>query len=430
MRIYAFQGITYDRAGGGDPLARGRLAAPPYDQIDDERAAELHAVDPHHFTWLTKPVPPRGTEAGDPYEEAARLHAAWLEEGEVAEDEVPALYPYSIELPDGSRRLGLTALVGLEPPESGVIRPHEETLAKPLADRLALLRATEVDLEPVLLLSEDEGELDRLLAEDLAGARPVASHEDGSGNRHHLYRVAGPERLLAYRACLGPAPAAIADGHHRYKVALRHAEGRGLLSRAGGDAPPPAAATKLAVVTSLASPALEIRPIHRAFAADPGIARARERASHRETVPAEDGSAFAARVAEADQPDRPALGVQLPGEPPEIWRLDSSAPDAGELAPEARKLSVALLHASLYPAMGLAAEAATDGTTLYRSDPAALWRAVEDGRAAVGLYLPPMEPAAFAAAIAEGDMLPPKSTRFLPKVVSGLVWASHRTQLL
>lgn len=426
MRIYAFQGITYDQAGDEPPTARGRLAAPPYDQIGDRRAAELHAVDPHHFTWLTRPV---SGDAGDPYREAARLHAAWIEEGAAVEDERPAVYPYAIDLPDGSRRLGLTALVGLERPESGVIRPHEGTLAKPLADRLALLRATEVDLEPVLLLSEDEGELDRLLAEDVTGARPLTSHEDASGNRHHLYRQAAPERLLAYRACLGPAPAAIADGHHRYQVALQYAEERGLLGRSGGDAPPPAAATKLAVVTSLASPALEIRPIHRAFAADPGIGGARERAADREVVEAVGGSAFAAAVAEADREERPALGVQVRGEAPEIWRLDTGAPGAADLAPETRKLSVALLHGSLFPAMGLAPEAATDGTTLYRSDPDALWRTVEEGGAAVGLYLPPMEPAQFAAAIAEGDMLPPKSTRFLPKVVSGLVWARHRTRL-
>ena len=36
-----------------------------------------------------------------------------------------------------------------------------------------------------------------------------------------------------------------------------------------------------------------------------------------------------------------------------------------------------------------------------------------------------MTPAGFAGAVAEGDVLPPKSTRFLPKVVSGLVWADH-----
>lgn len=419
MRIYAFQGTTYDRAGERSPAERGRLAAPPYDQIDDERAVELHAVDSHHFSWLTRPEP---GASGDPYREAARLHDAWLASGTLATDEHPCLYPYSIELPDGSRRLGITALVGLERPESGVIRPHEETLAKPLADRLALLRATVVDLEPVLLLSEDGGGLDRLLAEDLAGSEPFSIHRDTFGNRHQVHRLADPRRVLRYRQLLADSPAAIADGHHRYKVALRDAEARGLLSAGGTDVLPPAAAAKLAVITSLASPSLEIRPIHRAFAQDPGLDRAAERVLSREAVEVTGGEALAAAVAAAPQP---AVGIQRSGEQPEVWRLDPAGADTGELSPGARELAVALLHASLYPAMGLPPEAASDGTTLYRTDPDALWNGVAAGRMAVGVYLPPMDPRQFADAIAGGDMLPPKSTRFLPKVISGLVWARH-----
>lgn len=426
MRIHAFQGITYQRSDGDPPAERGRLAAPPYDQIGSERARAFHDSDPHHFTWLSKPV--KG-DSEDIYREAARVHAAWLGAGEIRRDERPALYPYEIVLPDGSRRLGITALVGLERPDSGVIRPHEETLAKPLADRLALLRAMEVDLEPVLLLSEDGGELDALIRHDIEGAEPFVSHRDEYGNRHDLYRVAAPERVLRYRALLGDAPAAIADGHHRYKVALRHAEERGLLDRASRDTPPPASAAKLAVITSLDSPSLDIQPIHRAFARDHGIDRARERAVSRETVEAAGGAELAAAVAAADDPSSPAIGVQRPGEAPEIWRLDPNGEGTDDLAPGARQLAVALLHASLYPAMDLPPEAATDGTTLYRSDSDALWRAVAAGDAAVGIYLPPMAPQQFAAAIAEGDMLPPKSTRFLPKVISGLVWAGHDSTL-
>lgn len=426
MRIHAFQGITYQRSDGDSPAERGRLAAPPYDQIGGERAKAFHAVDPHHFTWLSKPV--KG-ESEDIYREAARVHEAWLAEGAIRRDERPALYPYEIVLPDGTRRLGITALVGLERPESGVIRPHEETLAKPLADRLALLRAMEVDLEPVLLLSEDGGELDRLIRDDVESAEPFVTHEDELGNRHDVYRVTDPERILRYRTLLGDAPAAIADGHHRYKVALRYAEERGVLDRASGDAPRPAASAKLAVVTSLDSPSLDIQPIHRAFAQDHGIDRAAERAVSRKEAEVADGRAFAAAVAAADDPSSPAIGVQRPGQPPEIWRLDPNGPGTDGLAPGARQLAVSLLHSSLYPAMDLPPEAATDGTTLYRSDPDELWKAVEGGRAAVGIYLPPMAPQQFAAAIAEGDMLPPKSTRFLPKVVSGLVWADHDARL-
>lgn len=419
MRIYAFEGITY---APGAPADRGRLAAPPYDQIDARRAEELHGVDPHHFTWLTKPV---AGEAGDQYREADRLHRRWLEEEVIRPSPEPSLYPYAIELPGGGRRLGLTALVGLEEPDSGVIRPHEETLAKPLADRLALLRAMEVDLEPVLLLSEDKGELDRFLEEDLSGSEPLVRHEDENGNRHLLYRVGRPESIDRYRACLRPAPAAIADGHHRYKVALQYAREQGLLE--SPDDPPAAATAKLAVITSLHSPALEIRPIHRALREDPGFETSQELAASRDPVEVGDGKAFAAAVAAAEQP---AVGIYRRGSDPEIWRLDDGASAARHLNRGARKLPVALLHEALLPGLGLSAESATDGTVIYRSDPEQLWEMVESGEAAVGIFLPPMEPTAFAAAIAGGQMLPPKSTRFLPKVVSGMVWADHGAKLL
>ncbi|MGD2114083.1 MAG: DUF1015 domain-containing protein, partial [Acidobacteriota bacterium] len=315
MRIYAFEGITYATGGAAE---RGRLAAPPYDQIDDRRAEEMHGLDPHHFTWLTRPVE---GDSGDRYREASRLHRRWLDEGTIRRAAAPSLYPYSIELGGSAggsgRRLGLTALVGLEEPGSGVIRPHEETLAKPFADRLALLRAMEVDAEPVLLLSEDDGELDRLLTADLEGAEPLVRHEDDAGNRHLLHRVDGADRVERYRACLGPAPAAIADGHHRFKVALEYAREQGLMPapETPADGPPPAAAAKLAVITSLHSPALDIQPIHRALAEDPGFRNAGDLAASREPVEVGDGRSFADAVAAAGQP---AVGVYLHGETPEI----------------------------------------------------------------------------------------------------------------
>jgi uncharacterized protein (DUF1015 family) len=91
---------------------------------------------------------------------------------------------------------------------------------------------------------------------------------------------------------------------------------------------------------------------------------------------------------------------------------------------------VVLLQEVLYPALGLAPAAATDGTVVYRSDPSELASLITSGELGAGFFLPPMSPAQFAAAIAGGDLLPPKSTRFLPKIYSGLVWASHASRLL
>jgi uncharacterized protein (DUF1015 family) len=409
MRLFAFEGLHYTpRAGDA-----GELAAPPYDQINESLRDRFHARSPHQFVHLTRPV---AMEGGDPYQYARALHHRWLEEGFIERDPRPALYPYVIELADGGRRLGVCGLVELA--DAKTIRPHEHTLDKPLADRLALLEAMHVDLEPVFLLSEDGGRLDALLAEDLQGAQPLVRHRDADGHHHLLFRVDDPARIVLYQEALD-VPSAIADGHHRYKVGQRFAQSHGAK-------PGTAAAAKLAVVTSLDAPALTIDPIHRALKSPADHAKLAGGRARTETFRGASGADFAAAVAAAPQP---ALGVWVHGREPEVWLLDpTTVPDAP--APGAPQLVVELFQKTILSALGLPPEAATDGTIVYRSNPEELWSQVASGELGTGFWLPPMQPAAFAAAIAGGEMLPPKSTRFLPKVMSGLVWADHESKVL
>jgi uncharacterized protein (DUF1015 family) len=415
MRLFAFEGLHYSPRTPGAGEA-GELAAPPYDQINDTLRDRFHAQDPHQFVHLTRPVAPEG---GDPYRFAAVLHRRWLDEGVIERDPRPALYPYVIELAGGGERLGVLGLVGLE--DASVIRPHEQTLDKPLADRLALLEAMKVDLEPILLLSEDSGRLDALLREDLQGARPLVRHRDADGHFHVLYRVDSPERIALYREALD-VPSAIADGHHRYKVAQRFAQSH-------GSARGTAAGAKLAVVTSLDSPLLTIDPIHRAFKEPIDLAKLAgvpDRIEPFRPFHGMNGTGFAAAVAMAEQP---ALGVWVTGREPEIWFLNpTTVPDPP--SPGVPKLVVETFQETILSALGLPPEASTNGTVVYRSNPDELWDQVASGELGTGLFLPPMQPAAFAAAIADGSMLPAKSTRFLPKVMSGLAWADHDSKLL
>lgn len=412
MRLFAFQGTHYRKPAE----EAGRLAAPPFDQIGDRLRDELQARSPFHFSHLSRPI--AGGEE-DPYRHAAVLHRRWLEEGVLERDAQPALYPYLVELADGRRRLGLCGLVGLEPPEAGVIRPHEETLEKPLADRLALLRAMRVDLEPILLLADDEGVLEGMLARDVPGLSEAAGpHEDPEGNRHLLYRLDDPDRIARYQQTMTHLPAAIADGHHRYKVASLYAQEIGAQ-------PETAAAAKLAVITSLASPALIIDPVHRALEQRIEPEALTDVIVERLPWSGDGGRAFAMAVAEASAP---ALGVWVAGQTPEIWRLDPEASGSRRSA-AANRLAVTLLHDGLLARLGIDEAAVLGGAVLFRSDPGALWRMVHEGKAGTGFFLPPMSPEEFGAAIAEGDLLPPKSTRFLPKLVSGLVWAEHDSRL-
>jgi len=419
MRLYAFQGIHYDLSDteGADTESAGHMAAPPYDQIDDEKRDRLHRLSPHHFSHLTVPVAENGMDC---YENAARLHERWLAEGVLHREPEPDLYPYAIVFPDGRRRLGICGLVGIEPPDSPAIRPHERTLAKPLADRLALLETMHVDLEPILLVSEDDGRLDALLEEDMESAPVLVEHVDDDGYRHRLYRIETPSRFELYRQALAAGPGAVADGHHRYQVARAFAHQAGARE---GTAP----ACKLAVVTSIHSPALAIDPIHRALTHEPDPELLDHLAAERRRwdVEGASGTDFARAVAEAPEP---SLGVWLADGRREIWRLDpSQAPE--HVGKGARNLSVVLLHEVVLARLGFDADRWTDGTVLYRSDPEALGRMMSRREVGVAFFLPPMAPVAFGSALTDGDLLPPKSTRFLPKVVSGLVWADHGSKL-
>jgi uncharacterized protein (DUF1015 family) len=404
MRLHAFEGLHYAVTG----VEAGALAAPPYDQIDDLARDRFHAQSPHQFAQLTRPFAPGDADAA--YEHAAVLHRSWFASGVIVRDHPPALYPYAIDLAEGGRRLGLMALVSYAPPT--VIRPHEKTLDKARADRLALLEAMRVDLEPSLFLAEDDGGLEPLLAADSSGT-PLVDHTDSDGHHHLLYRVKDPARIKAYRDLLENRTAAIADGHHRYQVG-------GDFARNHNAGPETAAGNKLAVITSIEAPALRIDPIHRALHTAPtatAMAALESLAVERTPHVGMTGTEFAAAVAAAPAP---ALGVWRRGQAPEIWRLKSGSGDA---------LVVELFQHDVLGALGLGDAAATDGTLVYRSHPEDLAAQVERGDLAVGFYLPPMGPAEFSRAVARGDVLPPKSTRFLPKVMSGLVWADHGSHL-
>ncbi|MEZ5331628.1 MAG: DUF1015 family protein [Thermoanaerobaculia bacterium] len=369
MRIFAFQGHRYRAPSPGD------LAAPPYDQIDVETRDRLHR-EPLHFAHLTRPVPSGELDA---HRNAARLHGAWIEQRHVAVDDPPRLYAVSIDLADGERRLGLAALVGLENAGNGVIRPHEKTVDKTVAERLDLLRTLPVDLEPILLLADDDGVLDRMLAEDLATGDVVATHRDDLGNEHHLVPLP-PSRTPEYRRALADAPGLIADGHHRYRTAALYA--------VETEAPEgSAAACKLSVITSLQSPALTIDPIHRALPRPLVPAVPARGVLERRPLAAASGAEIVAAVAAAGPT---ALGVTS-AKGTEIWTLDPAA-GPSHLPAAASQLAVVLLHETLLPQWGYTEANAVDGTILYRSKPEVLYRAVTAGELPVGLWLPPMSP--------------------------------------
>ena len=98
--------------------------------------------------------------------------------------------------------------------------PHEDTMAGPVADRLALTEATRANLEPLYLVYAGGGAAAEVLAR--AVARPPLARVETAEAVHTLWAVCDPAELATVAADLLPRRAVIADGHHRHATYLQH----------------------------------------------------------------------------------------------------------------------------------------------------------------------------------------------------------------
>jgi len=404
--VAAFRGERY--------AAKPRLSAlvaPPYDVITREDRARYAGRDPHNIVHLILPEAPAGA---DRYARAAATLAAWRAEGVFTRDVAASVYVVAQDfpLPSGERRtrLGMFGSVRAEPFTMQRVRPHESTHSAPKADRLALLRATRTNLESILLVAPDaDGALAQALARAAAGVPEARAELDGV--RIRVWMVAGtPAERLA--ALAGRAQLYIADGHHRYETAVAYAQDH------------PEADRLLSFIVSAADPGLTILPTHRIiFGAgrDPAklIETWREWFEVGRVAPCMDRIE---RLAELGR-ERTACVVAFPGAYDVSLVLKQDAPlervsGLGK-TPAVRALDVARIEVLVVQYI-LGADTATPSLG-YTADPHAAFEAVRHGGAAAAVLLNPTKVEQVFAVADAGDVMPPKSTYFVPKVPSGLV---------
>ena len=406
--IQPFRALHYDldRVGGLQAVA-----APPYDVIDADQRAALLSRSPHNVVEIDLPV-----AEGDPYEHAAEVFAAWRRDGILVRDDEPALWALEQDYtgPDGRRRTrhGFFARVKVEDYGPGRIRPHERTHPGPKEDRLRLTRATEANLSPIFSLYDDPaGAAWGALAPHLAG-EPWAEVTDEDGTTHRLWRVADPGATAAVRDALRDAELLIADGHHRYETArVHHAEG--------------GAGHVLMCLVALQDPGLTVFPTHRLLTGlDDGRREAlrdtlaRDFESAETTVdglePTGDGPV---RMGYLDTYHRRPLMLTL--RDPAI--ADAALPDKPE---PYRRLDTAVLEALvLEGALGMSEDDISHLNGLdYARDTAQARERVESGAADAAFFMRSTPVSQVRDVAATGKSMPPKSTYFFPKVLTGMVF--------
>ena len=385
------------------------MIAPPYDVIDSAERARYAALDEDNIVHVMLPEAPAGHPDDDRYRAAAERLAAWRRRGVLVRDREPAFYVLAQDftLPTGEKcvRRGLFAAVAAEGYEPRRVRPHERTHAGPKADRLELMRATATNIESIFLLAPD---LDRSLANAVAAVAqgsPDASAElNGVGLR--LWIVRDTSRIP-----LPSSPLYIADGHHRYETASAYALEN------------PVADRVLTLIVSAQDPGLAVLPTHRVIF---GAGRELERVLTRwrewfdiQALPPGPDPMTALSALGRDRTaclvaDRSRVIALLlrPGALPD--RLPSQAQSDA-----VRDLDVARIESLVVK------EILGAGTTTpivrYVPDAKEALHMVQHGGAAVAVLLNPTKVEQVFAVADAGDVMPPKSTYFVPKVPSGLV---------
>jgi uncharacterized protein (DUF1015 family) len=391
------------------------LIAPPYDVIPPPERARLAALDEHNIVHVLLPEAPSGWPGADRYAWAAERLAAWRQGGALVRDPEPAAYVMAQDfaLPTGERRtrLGVFGALAAEGYESRRVRPHEKTHAGPKADRLALLRATETNVESIFLIAPDpEGALEAAL-QAVAARKPDATAElDGVGIRLWVVRGADVSRFP-----FPGSPLYIADGHHRYETASAHARES------------PTADRMLAFIASARDPGLVVLPTHRLiFGAgrDPDrlldfwrrffdVGRLAPCADRMERLAQLGASGTACLVA---MPGGRDLSLVL--------RKDAPLDDVPGLSKSQalRSLDVAVVEELVVKEL-LRLDTSTP-TLTYSADARGAFEAVRRGAAVCAVLLNATKVEQVFAVADAGEVMPPKSTYFVPKVPSGLVLRS------
>ena len=444
--IAPFRALRYDPARA----SLSQVATQPYDKITPQMQEAYYAASPYNLVRII--LGQKNASDNDkenPYTRAAGFFHDWRRQGIFLQDAQPSLYLYTerFTVPGTKTEMERRGFIGLgkiEDYSANVVFRHEQTLAKPKADRLDLLRATRAHFGQIFMLYTDPvGEIESLLASTTA---PDMEMRDEYGVLHQVWKISDPTVIDLVRGKMRDKKLIIADGHHRYETALNYRNER----RAAGSSSVPGVPRQYSAEDPLVRPAgpelaphdlvmmtfvnmdsagLVVLPTHRvvhslgsSFSPDGFRDRARAYFSVEEVDPSIDGARANAILREAGQSGTAFLAVTRN----HAFLLDTPGSVGsnifGGLSLRQQSLDVVQLHKCvLEGVLGISEEAIRDQHNIrYIRDAGEALAQVRDGQANVAFLMNPVRMQQVRDIAFASEVLPQKSTDFYPKLLSGL----------
>ena len=201
------------------------VACVPYDVIDTKEAADLAKGKPHSFLHVIRPEIdlPEGTSFNNDkvYEKGAENLAKMLHSDLYTQDEKPAIYIYQLET-ENHTQTGIYACASVQDYDEDVILKHELTRPDKENDRTRHILTQQAHAEPVMLTFRDTEELSFLLGKATLTQPPIIEHEGEGGVTHRIWKTFSTADFVEGFSKI--AKLYVADGHHRCKSASRVAE--------------------------------------------------------------------------------------------------------------------------------------------------------------------------------------------------------------
>jgi uncharacterized protein (DUF1015 family) len=402
--------LTPFRALRPTPASAARVAAVPYDVVSTEEARAL-ATDPLSFLHVSRAeidLPPSVSPYSDGvYERARQNFDALRRKAPLVTEDEASLYIYRLTM-GGHVQTGVAGGFGLDDYDAGVIKKHEHTRVDKENDRTRHMIELRAQTGPVFLTYRASSDVDHLAA-SVADAAPLFDFEAVDGVRHTVWRAdaASAARLVSSFAAI---PALyIADGHHRAASASR---ARASLKNGGLEGPAGSSEKDRVLAVAFPDREMQVLPYNRVVRdfggttdSDSFLSAVKRAATVRAGGPVPPGQGHVSMFLGREWHD-----VELPAAP-----VGASA---------AARLDVSRLHdAVLGPLLGIG-DPRTDPRIEFSGGArgtAPLEERVRSGRAAAAFSMHPVRVEDLMTVSDAGDIMPPKSTWFEPKLRDGLL---------
>lgn len=199
------------------------LASRPYDVLNSEEAREEAANNPHSLLHIIKPeidlAEGVNLYSEEVYQKAASNLADFRKKNWLVQDEAEYLYIYAQTM-NGKTQYGLVGCAGVEDYMNNVIKKHELTRPDKEEDRMKHVRATNANMEPVFFSYPAKKEIDTIVADFVSNNKAVYDFTADDGFGHHFWVIEEKAIIDKLIALFAELPATyVADGHHRTAAA-------------------------------------------------------------------------------------------------------------------------------------------------------------------------------------------------------------------